>query len=101
MKLKSLIPIIIVFMVLVILSTYSIVDAFKHMEQSMDLQKEFKPFCGGAEAVNCTTIALRNIYVSMQHLLIAIIELLVSAIFAILAIYILFAMIKIWIDLNY
>jgi len=100
MQPKVLIPILIIFAVPVALSIYFAVDAFNHMNESLDLQKEFKPFCGGAEIVNCTTIALRNIYASAQHLLIAVIELLASAIFAILAIYILLATIKIWIELN-
>jgi hypothetical protein len=76
------------------------VDAFNHMIESLDLQKEFKPFCGGIEIVNCTAITLRNIYESTQQLLIAVVELLASAIFAILAIYVLFAIIKILIELK-
>jgi len=100
MQLKLLIPVLTVFAVLVALSIYFAVDSFNHMRESLELQKGFKPFCGGIEIVNCTSIALRNIYESTQHLLIAVVELLASAIFVILAIYVLFEMIKICIDLN-
>jgi hypothetical protein len=100
MKVKATIPVLIVFVILITVAMYFAVDAFNNMRKSLEVQKEFKPFCGGIEIVNCTSTALKSIYESAQYLLVAVVELLASAIFIILAIYALFAMIKMWIKLN-
>jgi hypothetical protein len=57
-----------VFATLAALAIYFLIDGFNHMNESLELQKEFKPFCGGIEIINCTTIALKNIYESPHHL---------------------------------
>jgi hypothetical protein len=82
------------------MSIYFLIDGFNHMNKSLELQKEFKPFCGGIEIINCTTTALKNIYESAQHLLIAIVELFISAIFLLLAFYLACATVKILIGPN-
>jgi hypothetical protein len=81
-------------------SIYLAVDAINHMRKSLELQKEFKPFCSGVDVINCTSSALKSIYKSVQHMLISIVELLASAIFATIAIYFAIKLIKIWIELN-
>jgi hypothetical protein len=96
MNAKAAIPALIVFITLTTVAIYFAIDALNNMSKSLQIQKQFKPICGGVEIVNCTAIALRNIYESAQHLLIAVVELLASAIFAILAIY----TIKMWIELS-
>jgi len=95
MQLKLLIPVLIVFSVLVALSIFFMVDAFNHMRESLELQKEFKPFCGGIEIVNCTTKYFQTVIESAQQLLIAVVEILISSIFIILATYLITESIKI------
>jgi hypothetical protein len=75
------------FATLVALAIYFLIDGFNHMNESLELQKEFKPFCGGIQIVNCTTIALKNIYESAQQLLVAVMELVMSVVFMILALH--------------
>jgi len=86
MQVKVLTTVLIVFMVLLALSIYFMVDAFNHMKESLEIQREFKPLCSGMEIINCTTKALQKMVESTQHLLIAVVELTVSAVFLVLAV---------------
>jgi hypothetical protein len=100
MQLKALMLILIVLLVLIALSMYFLVDGFNHMSESLELQKEFKPFCGGIEIVNCTARALQTVYESAQQLLVAVMELVVSMVFMILALYWMLAASKMLIKLG-
>ena len=100
MQLKILITVLISFAILVAMSIYFAVDAHSHMNKSLEIQKQFKPFCGGIEIVNCTSMALKSVVESAQHMLIAIVELFVSAIFLLLAFYLACSTIKILIGPN-
>jgi hypothetical protein len=82
------------------MSIYFAVDALSHMNKSLEIQKQLKSFCGGIEIVNCTSMALKSVVESAQHMLIAIVELFVSAIFLLLAFYLACATIKILIGPN-
>jgi len=86
MNVKVLTAVLIVFMVLITLSIYFMVDAFNHMKESLELQREFKPFCSGVEIINCTTKALQRMVESTQHLLVAVVDLTISAVFLVLAV---------------
>jgi len=100
MQLKLLIPVLIVFSVLVALSIFFMVDAFRHLYLSKGIQRQAPIICGGVDIVNCTARALQTVYESAQHLLVAVMELVVSMVFMILALYWIIATSKMLIELQ-
>ena len=100
MRLAILILIAIVFLILFAISVFFMADAFRHMYLSKGIQRQATVICGGIEIVNCTSMALKSVVESAQHMLIAIVELFVSAIFLLIAFYWACATIKILIESN-
>jgi hypothetical protein len=61
------------------------------MKESLELQREFNQLCSWVEIINCTTKALQRMVESTQHLLVAVVELTISAVFLVLAVELLIA----------
>jgi hypothetical protein len=100
MRLAILILTAIVFLILFAISVFFMADAFRHMKLSQGIQKQATIICGGVDIVNCTARALQAVYESAQQLLVAVMELVMSVFFMILALYWILTTSKMLIELE-